>query len=110
MRLSGVVFACAVMAYAADPPAAPDSCHKTEIGFVDSLQGSWQDQSYRNRPLVKHLPICSDSKLVQLKDGSHSENNYLQITPVIGKPIRFHCTQQASCQDAIKFADTSATS
>lgn len=105
MRLFWVVFACAVASHAADTQVVLDRCIKAEIGFVDSLQGSWQDQSYRNRTLVKHLPVCSDSKLVRLEDANYSQSNYLQITPVIGEPLRFDCAQQKSCQDGITFTD-----
>lgn len=84
---------------------APDACNKIEIGYVGSLAGPWRDQTYQNRPLVKHLPVCSDSKLVRLREEKYSPEDYLQINPVMGEPLRFVCAQPAACGDAIQFAD-----
>jgi hypothetical protein len=106
MRLLSAVFiCCTVIASAAGPPTAPEPCNKTEIGFVDSLTGPWHDQTYQNRLLVKTLPLCSDSRLVRLKEAEYSAKDYLQVNSVMGDLMRFDCAQPLVCDDAIQFTD-----
>jgi hypothetical protein len=103
MRLLNIVFVgCAAIASAAE---APVSCIKNEIAYIDSFAGSWHDQTYQNRPLVKHLPVCSDSKLVRLKDGTDSSKDYLKVNSVMGDPLRFDCAQPHTCDNAIAFTE-----
>jgi hypothetical protein len=95
------------LAGAAAGASPVEPCSKLEIAFVHSFLGTWRDEAYNNRQLVKNLPVCSDSKLVRVKEGSYSANDRLQLTDLMGEPIRppFVCSERLNCKDAIQPSD-----
>ena len=96
-----------VITWGACSASPVEPCTDREIAFVHAVQGPWRDEAYHDRPLIKNLPVCSDSRLVRIKEGLYAVNDYLELTDLMGQPVRprFNCSDLLSCKNPVQLSD-----
>jgi len=72
-----------------------------EIAFVEAAtKGRFQDTAYGSRALSEHVSICSNSKIIHVKDGKETADDQFVLRGIFGEKFeRYRCGDNLNCNN-----------